>query len=90
MDCSSPDAPKLSSLLNPNIIGIKSPVTIRLAGNEEFLDKVAALFVRQLQSACETEREQETEEAQRGGLNKRPDRADGPVGDHSADLPGPA
>lgn len=66
MDRSSPDVSTSSTPLaasniprsNPDVANLVPPIAIGVAGNEEFLDRVAALFVRQVLAARETGREQ--------------------------------
>lgn len=73
MDRSSPDVLASSTPLaasnipksNPQIAYLVPPIAIGVAGNEEFLDRVAALFVRQVLAARETGREQNDDLSQR-------------------------
>jgi hypothetical protein len=63
MDRSLSDVPSSSSThfsseapkSNPGIANLVPPVVIGVAGNEEFLDRIAALFVRQVLASRETE-----------------------------------
>lgn len=61
---------------NPGIANSVPPIAISVAGNEEFLDKVAALFVRQVLAARERERDQKAKHKQSTESDQRPDQVE--------------